>query len=206
MIQDLTIQTYKENFESYKEKTPNEVSGEFIGLLDDFIQLLPKSAKVFELGSAQGRDARYLRDKGVTVLCTDVIPQALEDLRADNFETSVYDFRDTPKSEWVDSFDGVLAKAVYVHATQEVFEKSLVAMGTLVRVGGVLCSTFKLGSGDEVETEKLGGVRYFKYYSEKELETIVKQYKQFELVDMKVTSDGKWVQMVVRRCFQNSEL
>ena len=35
--QDVTIQTYRDNFELYKEKTPSVLSGEFVTLIDAFI-------------------------------------------------------------------------------------------------------------------------------------------------------------------------
>jgi hypothetical protein len=133
------------------------------------------------------------------VTCTDIIPQAVEALKLDYFDTALYDFRDEPKKEWIGVYDGILAKAVYVHATQDVFEKSLSSLSLVLKVGGIFCLTFKIGEGEEVETEKLGGERYFKYYRVSELEAIIKKYLQYELVKMSETSDGKWVQVLVKR-------
>jgi hypothetical protein len=105
--QDQTIQTYNSNFAEYKRTTPNEVSGEFKVRLDKLADLLKADknkkeatenidVKVFELGSAEGRDARYLRDLGLEVFCTDIILEALESLKKDGFQTAKYDFRDLP--------------------------------------------------------------------------------------------------------------
>lgn len=197
--QDITIQTYRDNFELYKEKTANVVSGEFVAWIDAFIDLLPQNGNVFELGSAEGRDARYLRDKGLSIFCTDVIPQALESLVADGFTTHMYDLRNEPQQEWINSYDGVSAKAVYLHIPQDIFEKSLDQMSTLLKDGGIFCITFKLGVGEEIETGKLGGERYFKYYSEEELENIFKKYEQFEVVSVMTTNDEKWIQFLLRK-------
>ena len=82
---DTTIQTYVENFEKYIEKTPNIVSGDYKLLLDKFCDLISDEKKVFELGSAFLRDSKYMRDKGLIVTCSDVIPQTLELAKKENF-------------------------------------------------------------------------------------------------------------------------
>lgn len=197
--QDITIQTYQNNFNLYKEKTPSVVSGEFVAWIDAFINLLPQNGNVFELGSAEGRDARYLRDKGFSVFCTDVIPQAFESLVADGFTTYMYDLRAEPQQKWVNSFEGVFAKAVYLHIPQDIFEKSLDQMSTLLKDGGIFCCTFKLGVGEEVETGELGGERYFKYYTEEELQNIFQKHRQYEVIKTMVTNDEKWVQFLLKK-------
>lgn len=197
--QDITIQTYKDNFDLYKEKTPSVVSGEFVLWMGAFVESLPQNGNLFELGSAEGRDARYLRDKGFKMFCTNVIPQAIESLLADGFTTGMYDLRDEPQEEWINSFDGILAKAVYLHVPQEVFEKSLDLMCTLLKDGGIFCLTFKLGVDEEIETGKLGGERYFKYYSEEELKNIFDKHQQFEVVNTLTTNDEKWIQFLLRK-------
>lgn len=199
--QDTTKQTYIDNFETYKEKTPSIVSGEFIGWMDDFIAQLPQDARVLELGSAAGRDARYLRDKGLEMTCTDIIPQALTELDSDGFITYVYDFRDEPHEKWINTFDGILAKAVYLHATQEVFEKSLTRLSQVLRTGGIFCLTFKVGTGEEIEVNKLGGERYFKYYTLNDLKKILDNHKEYEFINSLTltTEDRVWIQILIKK-------
>jgi len=197
--QDITVTTYQENFNTYKEKTPRVVSGEFIDLLNNFVEKLPHDAYVMELGSAEGRDARYLRDKKVRVLCTDVIPQALVDLEHDGFETSLYDFRDEHKRKWSGGFDGVFAIAVFLHATQEIFESALMRLAIVLKPHGVMCLTFKIGVGEEIETDKLGGERYFKYYSKDDLVEIFSRHVMYEIISIVETSDRKWVQVLIKK-------
>jgi SAM-dependent methyltransferase len=195
--QEKTIKTYQNNFDAYKEKTPNVVSGELKIWLDSFIGLLPPNGKIFEIGSAHGRDARYLRDNGFSVLCTDVIPQALKELRSDNFETDSYDFRDAPKQEWIDVFDGVIAQAVFLHATQETFENGIRNLIKILKEKGIICLTFKIGIGEEIETDKLNGERYFRYYGEQELKDVFAKYEELEILETSTTEDGKWIQFIL---------
>lgn len=196
--QEETVATYQNNFDMYKEKTPSEISGEFIDLMEKFIKYIPSNGTIFEIGSASGRDARYLKNKGFTVLCTDVIPQALEELNDEGFSTSYYDFRSKPKEEWLRAYDAILAKAVFLHATQADFEEALHHLLSILTKDGVLCLSFKLGEDEELETGKLGGLRYFKYYSQEELTDIFTKYPLMVL-DTAETSDSKWIQFILKK-------
>ncbi len=198
-LEEKTIRTYINKFDLYKQRTPDKVSGEFKNWLDIFIDQLPNNAIIFELGSAQGRDARYLRDKGFRVLCTDVIPQALQELKDDNFEVDIFDFRNTIKEDWRGKFDGILAKAVFLHAKQNVFEKSLSNLKSLLKEKGFICLTFKIGDGEEVETDKLGGDRYFKYYREQELMDIFLKHSDLKVFNILITEDKKWIQFILEK-------
>lgn len=98
---------------------------------------LPANGEVLELGSAFGRDARYMASKGFKVLCTDIIPQALEKLAQEGFETATYDFRNKPNKEWEGKFDGFFANAVLLHAPQDIFEQALNNLLVVLKAGGV---------------------------------------------------------------------
>ncbi len=91
---DQTVKTYQENFGAYVEGTPHEITGDFKVFMDAFISHIPAGGRVFEFGSAFGRDARYMREKGIAVLCTDIIHEGLAQLAHEGFETAYYDFRE----------------------------------------------------------------------------------------------------------------
>ncbi len=112
---DKTIETYRQNFDKYVERTPAEPSGEFREWMDSFASNIPGGGAILEVGSASGRDARYFAAKGFKVVCTDVIPEALQKLSDEGFETAEFDFRNTPKEEWTGKFDGFFANAVLLH-------------------------------------------------------------------------------------------
>lgn len=199
-LQEKTIQTYQKGFADYKKGTPSEVSGEFVFWMDSFIKYLSPGAKVFEFGSANGRDARYMRERCLEVFCTDIMSDALQELESDNFQTAFYDFRDAPKVEWENSFDGVFAKAVFLHATQEVFENAINNFKFILKQGGIICLTFKQGVGEEVEIDrKMNGERYFKYYTRKDLEDIFAKHPELEILEFLETEDKKWIQVILKK-------
>ena len=115
------MESYNKNFDKYIEMTPQEVSGDHFPKMENFCQSVGGEKKVFELGSAFLRDAKFMRERGVNVFCTDVIAQSLEMAKKEGFETAFYDFRSPIKEEWAGKFDGVLANAVLLHANTQEF-------------------------------------------------------------------------------------
>jgi SAM-dependent methyltransferase len=194
---DLTIQTYRENFDKYVARTGTEPRGEFKELLDSFSSYLPEIGSIFEIGSASGRDARYLASSNFKVTCSDVIPQALQQLSEQGFETAEYDFRDDPKPEWIGSFDGVFANACLLHAPQDVFENALKNVTLMLKSCGVFAFSLKTGEGEEITTEKMDAPRYFNYHSEPEIRGILAGLT-FEILSLSHAEEGKWLHVIAR--------
>lgn len=194
---DLTIKTYQDHFDRYENNTASEASSESKVWMDSFLAKLPPNAKILEVGSATGRDARYFRSQGFDVTCTDVIPQALLKLQEEGFKTFTYDFRNPPKSDWLESFDGYFANGVFVHASQEIFEDNLKNISKIVHKGGIIGISLKIGEGEEISHEKVDAPRYFKYYTEEKLKQIISQYS-LEILDLVYTHGGKWIRLVIK--------
>ena len=55
---DKTIETYRQNFDKYVERTPAEPSGEFKEWMNSFASHIPKDGVILEIGSASGREWR----------------------------------------------------------------------------------------------------------------------------------------------------
>lgn len=201
---ETTIATYQQHFDRYIERTQPEVSGEFKAWIDNFLSYLPRSGRIFELGSASGRDARYFRKKGYKVMCTDVIPQALERLSADDFETAEFDFRDNPQPEWLGKFDGFFANAVLLHAEPDVFENALHSAATVLKVDGIAAISLKTGEGEEISLEKMDAPRYFRYHNEEELRETLSGMP-FEIVDINKADNNKWLHIIMRHRSLNRE-
>lgn len=194
---DQTIETYRQNFDRYVARTGTEPLGEFKDLLDFFASQLPTGGSILEIGSASGRDARYLTFKGFKVLCTDVIPEALRRLALEGFETEEYDFRNVPSSNWIEKFDGVFANAVLLHAPQDIFESALGNIARVLKKGGIAAFSLKTGVSEEFSLEKMDAPRYFRYHTEVEVRLLLKDLP-FEILSFSYAEQGKWLHFVVR--------
>ena len=196
-INDQTIKTYQDNFHKYSERTPSEVTGEFKVWMDSFCSLLPEQGKIFELGSASGRDAQYFKSKGFEVFCTDVVHEALNSLAEKGFETAAFDFRNKPDNSWLDGFDGLFANAVLLHAPQEVFEESVKNISKIVKENGIIAFSLKTGEGDEISLEKMDAPRYFKYHSKQQLEKTLSNFN-FEIISIIHADNEKWLHVLLK--------
>ena len=192
---DETIETYRNNFDKYVERTPNEPIGEFKDWIDSFAVHVSPGGSILEIGSASGRDARYLKSKGFLVTCSDVIPEALSRLSAQGFETEEYDFRDAPNMTWINKFDGFFANASLLHASQEVFEWTLGNVPRILKIGGIAAFSLKSGEGEEITFEKMDAPRYFRYHSESEIREILTSLS-FEILSISHAEQGKWLHVI----------
>lgn len=195
---DKTIETYKENFQKYIERTPSEVVGAFKEWEDIFCSFITEGNKIFEIGSATGRDARYFKSKGFEVFCTDVIPEALEGLKKEGFETAEFNFKDNPSEKWIDSFDGVFANAVFLHATQQEFEQNLLNIYEILKEDGILAFSLKIGQGEEVLLAKMDAPRFFRYYEKEELEKILAKYP-YQIISINKVDNDKWLHVILKK-------
>ncbi|MCA9364062.1 class I SAM-dependent methyltransferase [Candidatus Kaiserbacteria bacterium] len=192
-----TIETYRQNFDKYVERTPAVSSGEFNEWQDSFLSRIPQGGVILEIGSASGCDARYFAEKGYKVVCTDIVPQALEKLSEEGFETAEFDFRDTPKPEWSDKFDGFFANAVLLHAPPDVFENALRNVALVLKERGVVAFSLKTGEGEEISMEKMDAPRYFRYHSEPEIREILSRLP-FEIISISHADNEKWLYVVMQ--------
>lgn len=194
---DITINTYIENFDRYSERTVNEVNGEFKEWIDNFLNCLPENGTIIELGSATGRDAHYFASKGYKVTCTDIIPVALDKLSNEGFDTALFDFRDDPKKEWNNHFDGFFANAVLLHAQQHVFEKAVANISKVLKKNGIAAFSLKTGEGEEITEEKMDAPRYFNYHTEEEIRKLISNLP-FEILNISVGDNKKWLRVILK--------
>lgn len=194
---DKTIETYRQNFDKYVERTPAEPSGEFKEWMDSFASHIPKDGIILEIGSASGRDARYFADKGFKVVCTDIIPEALQKLSDEGFETAEFDFRNEPNPEWAGKFDGFFANAVLLHAPPDVFENALRNVAVVLKENGVAAFSLKTGEGEEITLQKMDAPRYFRYHTEPEIREILSRLP-FELISLSHADQEKWLHVVMK--------
>jgi len=195
---DETVKTYQQHFNTYVGRIPVIPEGEMKEWMDTFASYIPKGGTILELGSASGRDARYLSSKGYTCVCTDIIPEALRKLSKEGFETAEYDFRNEPKAEWVGKFDAVFANAVLLHAPQSVFEFALKNIATILNNDGVVAFSLQSGDGEKIESDRIGAPRYFRYHSVEGIRDILNKLP-FEVISITSSEDDKWIRVIASK-------
>lgn len=189
-----TLATYNNGVENYVNGTPQFTDGFQKKWLDSVFSDVPKDASILELGSAFGRDARYLKDLGYDLELTDASESFVSYLNKHDFNASVLDIvSDRPQKQ----YDVVLACAVFLHFTDEDFRKALANVESALLPGGKFVFSLKIGDGEAWSQEKMNAPRYFNYWREAGVEHELKRVGM-ELVDAQ-DSDDKWLLLTAMR-------
>jgi predicted TPR repeat methyltransferase len=192
---DITIQSYEEGVKEYIAGTAHEVhevGGSFQAWIHAILGLLSSNARILEIGSAFGRDARYIESFGHMVERTDAAEGFVALLQqmgysARRFNVLIEDF---PAA-----YDLVFANAVFLHFTPQELQKTL----NKIRVGlndrGILAFSVKKGEGEQWTTVKLGRPRYFCFWTSDKIRSLLK-LTGFELVS--IFEDEKFLRMITK--------
>jgi SAM-dependent methyltransferase len=166
--------TFADDYRAGTQKMPEEVRA----AIEQFATALDSGARVLEIGSGPGRDARALEEAGLSVRRTDITPAFVRMLRADGFAADVLD----PLSDNLDDpdrdapYDGVWASASLVHARREDLPIALSALARATRPGGVLHLALKEGDGARFSTHgHVGGPRHFTFWREELLRAVLEE-------------------------------
>lgn len=162
---DVTLATYEATALRFRDL--GLVLGPVLqGFLDRVAARVGAGARVLELGSGPGRDARYLESHGVRVQRSDATEAFVEMLRAEGFDAVRLDVR---TGELGGPWDAVFANAVLLHLDREAVAVALVAIREAVVPGGVLACTLKDGDGETWTDARLGGPRWFVFWRREQL-------------------------------------
>lgn len=168
--------------------------------MSEFISLLPKGAKVLDVGCAGGRDARIFAAKGFKVIGIDLVASFLNAARK-NVPKAKFIKMDMRELKFPKSyFDAIWANAVLVHILKKDFSTVLKSFNRILKPRGKLDLRMKKGKGVKEVSENLSlyNKRIFIYLSKTELEKLVKK-AGFNILQSKLFPDElgrkevKWI-------------
>ena len=152
--------------------------------LNDFIQqsfaTLPKHARVFEIGSADGKNAKFLQSLGYDVTASDVAPDFLATIKQQGFEPLKFDVLN---DEFPQTYHGIFCWRVFVHFTSEDFLVALKKTYAALEPGGRLIFNVFNREDRGVDYEwtdfpgeyRMGVDRYFNYFRDSEIRDLIAQ-------------------------------
>lgn len=157
--------------------TYNHIAGEFAGrnwdthldrMLDAFSRGLPSGGCVLDLGCGPGRDIALLSARGFQVVGVDLSTGMLQEAQRRGVSAAglvCADMRALPAAP--SAFAGVWASASLLHLERADAPVALAECARVLRVGGRLYVSVKLGQGEGWDTRY--GRRFFTYYQPDEL-------------------------------------
>ncbi len=172
---------------------------------DKFGALLPRPAKIIEVGCGGGRDALTLvKEFSFDYVGTDISARMLEQARINLpgskfVQSGVYDLASHfPAGE----FDGFWSAACLLHIPRQRMPAALAAIRYVLKENGVGFISLKRGDGEEVDQET---GRFFSYYQPDDLKTIITTngLEVLEMYEM-MSNHTVWVISLLRKMSRTS--
>lgn len=185
-----TLATYNDNFLNYIDGTVQVVSGFQKEWLEYLLGLCNKESRILEVGSAFGRDASFILEQGFTrLLATDAFDAAIDTLKSKGLNAKKLNLlQDDIEGE----YDLILASAVFLHFTADEFRYVLTKLKGSLSGSGILGFSVKNGVGEEWSDAKMSAPRFFHYWSEDNLKTVLAE-TGYSIIDMRRSYDDKWL-------------
>ncbi|WP_309647256.1 class I SAM-dependent methyltransferase [Nocardioides sp.] len=203
----VTVAAYDVAVAGYREQTQDLIPDNVREALDAFAAALPEHARVLEIGSGSGRDARLLVEHGLRVRRTDVTPAFVEALRADGVEADLLDpltddLTDPARPGETTPYDGTWANACLLHVARADLPLVLTRLAAVTRPDGLLRLSLKEGDGEGWSTH--GSVttpRRFVYWREQPLRHALAGagWSVVELVHTEGLRGDSWLNVVAQR-------
>ncbi|HEY3528015.1 MAG TPA: methyltransferase domain-containing protein [Nocardioides sp.] len=199
-----TVRAYDDSAADYRANT-SEMPSSIQALVDRFAARLRPGARVLEIGSGSGRDARALEDAGLSVRRTDITPAFVAMLReagnqADVVDPAVDDLSD-PAAPGT-PYAGVWADASLLHVDRHELALVLSRLADATEAGGVLFVGLKEGDGEDWSIHgNVTAPRFFTFWREEPLRSALAGAGwRVEQVEHEVSEDGEgWLQVLALR-------
>ncbi len=140
--------------------------------LDIFACMLPPGARIVDAGAGPGHYTLALAARGLLAVPVDLSMELLRVASEYGLDKLVLaDLRRLPFARG--DLDGVWACASLLHLPKQVLPDALGELRRVVRIGGALYCSVKLGDGEKWVAAPQGGERFFAYYGEDELDHLL---------------------------------
>lgn len=108
-----------------------------ISALKDFLSLLPKPAKILDVGCGGGQDSKFLSENGCDVLGIDISAEMIKLARKYSPKSNfiLTDVHELPKAT---EYDGIWCSRVFHHISMDKQRAFLNKLNTLLKKGGIL--------------------------------------------------------------------
>jgi SAM-dependent methyltransferase len=167
-----TVRAYDGSAAEYRDGRL-ELPDPVVAAIGRLAGVLPAGARVLEIGSGPGRDARALEDAGLSVRRTDVAPGFVALMRSAGHDADVVDPLTDDLADPAapgTAYDAVWANASLLHVRREDLPTVLTRLAAATKAGGLLYASLKEGDGEEWSVHgSISAPRFFTYWREEPL-------------------------------------
>ncbi len=194
-----TLDSYESSIQEYIQNTPYKRGGVVEGWIDKSLEMLKPGAKILEIGSAYGRDAKLIEHKGFAVEKTDATKGFVEILQKDDPSARVLNIL---TDDINDTYDLLIANAVFLHFNDDETIMATRKVYDALNQGGTFSLTLKQGEGEGWQDNKGMGSRYFNYWSKEGITELLLSAGFSEVTAWADASDGSgttWLMVIARK-------
>jgi SAM-dependent methyltransferase len=188
--QQETIRSYDTYASLFEEKFRQHFDAFVRPLADVFLKALP-GKRIWDIGCGAGDHAVYFATHGMDVTCGDLSPTMVERCRAKGLDAQVMDLEalSLPHA----SVDGIWMYASLLHVPRKKAPEVIARVADALVPDGIFGLAVKEGEGERYEEgEKYKGTqRYFVFYSDEDVRTLIAS--RFEVLEASrtVVKNGK---------------
>ena len=158
-----TLDYYNKNAKQYCEQT---LIGDFKENYDKFLKEIPDNAYILDFGCGSGRDSKYFIDNGYKVKAIDGSIEMCK-LASEYINQKVICMKFDELDD-IDTYDGIWACSSILHIEKEKLPSILNKMINALKDGGVIYTSFKIGTGYEIKEGK-----YYNYITKEEMQEVL---------------------------------
>lgn len=189
---------YEANAEKYAKQTYH---ADLSHLYAPFLALLPRNARILDVGCGGGRDLRAFSERGYEPFGIDPSPALVEIAR--QYSGAEIAVANVEAIEFEEKFDGVWACASLLHLPRAELPNALKHIHRSLIAGGVLFLSVQTGHGEEFGEDG----RFYTRYDESEIRIAV-HASGFDIMETWETSDALpgrneicWINLLARKQF-----
>lgn len=183
-----TVEIYEEKAATYlkttieHDKLDEEKAKRKKEKLQNFIkenlEQFKKGSKVFEIGSADGENAKYIKELGYNVTASDIADAFINETKSKVENTVKFNVLE---DDFKDKYSAVLAWRVFVHFTKEDLDITLNKVHKALENGGIFIFNIMNRESKACDEEwvdfpneyHMDAERYYKYYKKEEVDSLI---------------------------------
>ena len=211
-----TVQVYQETAHLYLENSavhdsldPEKAKrkqAKLQKLIKESFSSLPTNAKVFEIGSGEGLNAKFMKDLGFKVTASDTATAFIEATKNQGVKTIRFDVME---DSFPEKYNGVFCWRVFVHFTESDMLSTLKKVYDCLEENGIFIFNAINKETKNVAEEwvdfpgeyHMGVERYYHYFLQEEIDNIISK-TDFQLQSFHKEggdNDNKWLVYVLKK-------
>ena len=194
-----TLESYETGINEYIQNAPNKRGGVVEDWIDKSIEALGQDAKILEIGSAYGRDAKLIEEKGFHVEKTDATKGFVKILQGEDSTARVLNIL---SDEIEDSYDLIIANAVFLHFNDDETLFAANKVYNALNPDGIFSLTLKQGDGEAWQSNKGMAPRFFNFWSKERIAELLSSVGFDNIKAWADSSDGSgttWVMVIAKK-------